>query len=84
MNYGRSIFKRVKKQTQIRLWIQRRFELQELSHRFYEDVQFNEYRKDPDLVGDTRLFRDRSSIGDLAENDVMWTALVGQSSKIQE
>lgn len=52
------------------------------SHRFYEDVQFNEYRKDPDL-SETRLFRDRSSIGALAENDVMWTALLGQSMKIK-
>lgn len=52
------------------------------SHRFFEDVQFNEYRKDPDL-SETRLFRDRSSIGNLAENDVMWTALVGQSVKIK-
>ncbi len=53
------------------------------SHRFYEDVQFNEYRKDPDLSV-TKMFRDRSSIGDLAENNVMWTALVGQSIKIKK
>lgn len=52
------------------------------SHRFFEDVQFNEYRKDPEL-SETRLFRDRSSIGKLAENDVMWTALIGQSFKIK-
>ena len=52
------------------------------SHRFFENVQFNEYRKDPEL-SETRLFRDRSSTGKLAENDVMWTALVGQSFKIK-
>ena len=52
------------------------------THRFYNEVQFNEYRKDPDLT-ETIMFRDRSSVGQLAENNVMWTALVGQSVKIR-
>ena len=53
------------------------------TNRFYEDVQFNEYRKDPD-VSITEIFKDRSSSGILAENDVMWTALLGQSVKFKK
>lgn len=53
------------------------------SHQFYENVQFNEYRKDPD-VSVTKLFKDRTSTGDLAENNVMWTALIGQSIKYKK
>jgi len=52
------------------------------THRYYDSVQFNEYRKDPDLT-ETKMFRDRSSVGSLAENNVMWTALIGQSVKIK-
>ncbi|MCH2231568.1 MAG: carboxypeptidase-like regulatory domain-containing protein [Crocinitomicaceae bacterium] len=53
------------------------------SHRFFEEVEFNEYRKDPEL-SETRLFRDRSSKGSLSQHNVMWTALIGQSVKIRK
>ncbi len=48
------------------------------THRFYEDAEFSEYRKDPN-ASITELYRDRTSTGDVAENNVLWTALLGQS-----
>ncbi len=48
------------------------------THRFYENAEFNEYRKEPD-ASITNLYRDRSSVGDVAENNVLWTALLAQS-----
>ena len=53
------------------------------SHRFYQDAQFNEYRKDPD-ASVTEIYRDRTSTGDVAENNVLWTALLGQSIKFNQ
>ncbi len=53
------------------------------THRFYEDAEFNEYRKDPNATI-TELYRDRSSRGDVAENNVLWTALLGQSIKFNQ
>lgn len=50
------------------------------TNNFFEDVQFNEYRKDTDLSV-TSLYQDRTSKGELAQNDVMWTALIGQAVK---
>jgi len=50
------------------------------THNFFEDVEFNEYRKDTDL-SITKLYQDRTSKGVLAQNDIMWTALVGQAVK---
>jgi len=50
------------------------------THRFYDSVQFNEYRKDPDFSVN-EIFKDRTSTGSLAENAIMWTGLIGQSIK---
>ena len=47
---------------------------------FFHDVEYNEYLRDTDS-NETRLFRDRQSRGVLAQNDVLWTGLVGQSIK---
>ena len=49
---------------------------------FYKDAQYNEFRRSTDST-ETRLLRDRSSNGQVAENDVMWTALIGQSYKFK-
>lgn len=46
--------------------------------RFYPDAQFNEFRKSPDSA-EHILFRDRTSIGPVGENDVLWSALYNQS-----
>lgn len=47
---------------------------------YYDDVEYNEYIRDTDL-DETKLFRDRTSRGELSTKDVMWTALLGQSIK---
>lgn len=49
---------------------------------FYKDVEYNEFQRDTDL-SETQLFRDRTSRGELGVQDVMWTALVGQSIKFK-
>src|SRR3989338_2718780 len=48
-------------------------------NRYYEDVEFNQYRKRTTDAAAFELDNWRSSKGNLAENNVMWTALVGQS-----
>ncbi len=53
------------------------------SYTFYEDVQFNEYRKDQEL-DETEIYIDRRSQGTMGQYDVMWSAMVGQSLKINE
>jgi len=50
------------------------------THNFFEDVQFNEFRKEADL-SINQLYQDRTSRGELAQNNVMWTALIGQAVK---
>jgi hypothetical protein len=51
-------------------------------HRYYQDVEFNEFRRDL-LDNETeKMDRWRSSVGSLGEHTVMWTALVGQSFQI--
>lgn len=50
-------------------------------HNYYDSVQFNEFRKKTD-PSDNEMERYRSSTGPLGENDVMWTALLGQSYKV--
>lgn len=47
---------------------------------YYDDVEYNEFIRDTDL-NETKLFRDRTSRGELSVKDVMWTALLGQSIK---
>jgi TonB-dependent receptor len=44
----------------------------------FGDVQYNEYIRAQEL-DDNKLFLDRSSSGELATQDVIWTALFGQS-----
>jgi TonB-dependent receptor len=50
---------------------------------FFDNVEYNEYLRDTDL-SETALFRDRTSRGSLATNDVMWTGLIGQSIKVKD
>lgn len=52
------------------------------THQFYDNVEFNEYRKDIDRSVN-KLEKDRRSSGQLAENNVMWTAMLGQSFKVK-
>lgn len=53
------------------------------SHRMFSDVEFNEYRKDTD-ANTTSLTPFNKATGVLTENDVLWTALIGQSIKINK
>lgn len=48
-------------------------------NRYYEDVQFNQYRKRAVDSSAFELENWRSSKGNLGENNVLWTALLGQS-----
>ncbi|MDC3252745.1 TonB-dependent receptor plug domain-containing protein [Crocinitomicaceae bacterium] len=45
---------------------------------YFGDIQYNEYIRAQEL-DDNKLFLDRSSSGELATQDVIWTALLGQS-----
>ncbi|MDX2360001.1 MAG: carboxypeptidase-like regulatory domain-containing protein [Crocinitomicaceae bacterium] len=55
------------------------------THRFYEDVQYSEYRRVFDDEGNPvdNLDKFRASSGILAENNVIWTGLIGQSIKFR-
>jgi len=53
------------------------------NYTFYEDVQYGAYRKDPDS-SNTELFPDRISTGQLGSQNVIWSALFGQSIKINK
>lgn len=52
-------------------------------HRYYDNVEFNEFRRD--LVDETtdQMPRWRTSQGAMSEHNVMWTALVSQSVKFK-
>lgn len=53
------------------------------NYNFYENVKYNAYRKDPDsTVYD--LFPDRRSNGQMGQQNVIWSALLGQSIKINK
>lgn len=52
------------------------------NNNYYADVQYNEYLRDKD-TNEYKLFRDRTSKGQLATKDVMWTALFGQAIKFK-
>jgi outer membrane receptor protein involved in Fe transport len=52
------------------------------TNNFYKDAQYNEYRKSPTL-SQNELYLDRGSKGELAEKEVMWTALLGQSFRLK-
>ena len=53
------------------------------SHRMYDGVEFNEYRKDTESDVNT-LSPFNKATGVLTENDVLWTALLGQSFKFKK
>ncbi|MEJ6598983.1 MAG: carboxypeptidase-like regulatory domain-containing protein [Crocinitomicaceae bacterium] len=55
------------------------------SNRYYDDIQFSEYRKVYDNNGDpvTNLDRWRQSNGQLAENNVLLTGLISQGLKFK-
>ncbi len=50
-------------------------------HRYFTDVEFNEYRKPITDPGQTELEQWRTSKGSMGQHNVIWTALVGQSVK---
>lgn len=53
------------------------------NYTFYSDVKYNAYRKDPDLSAN-ELFPDRKSSGQMGSQNVLWSALLGQSIKINK
>ncbi len=52
------------------------------NYRLYEGAQFNEFRKQPEF-DQNLLFRDRTSLGTVSENNVLWSTLIGQSLKFK-
>jgi TonB-dependent receptor len=52
------------------------------THRMYDSIQFNEFRKDSD-ANTTSLSPFNKANGVLTENDVLWTTLLGQSIKFK-
>lgn len=48
---------------------------------YFTDVEYNEFLRS-DTTSGRQLFRDRTSKGELATNDVLWTALIGQSLRV--
>ncbi|WP_258541179.1 TonB-dependent receptor [Parvicella tangerina] len=53
------------------------------NYNYYDDVRYNAFRKDPDAsVYD--LFPDRKSSGQMGQQNVIWSALLGQSIKINK
>lgn len=53
------------------------------TYRYYDSIQFNEFRKDTESnVNSLTPFN--KAYGQLSENDVLWTALLGQSLKINK
>lgn len=55
------------------------------NYNFYKDVEYSEYRKVYDDLGNPidNLEKWRRSTGSQTENDVIWTALLGQSIRIK-
>ncbi len=53
------------------------------NYTFYEDVTYGAFRKDPD-ASVYSLFPDRISTGQLGSQNVLWSALLGQSIKINK
>ncbi|MES2587753.1 MAG: TonB-dependent receptor plug domain-containing protein [Bacteroidota bacterium] len=53
------------------------------SYKNYDSVQFNEYRKDSESSINS-LNANNKAYGQLSENDVLWTTLLGQSLKINK
>ncbi len=53
------------------------------TYQYYDNVQYNVYRKEPDTTL-TELYADRKSAGQLGVQNVLWSALLGQSIKINK
>ncbi|MCB9196040.1 MAG: carboxypeptidase-like regulatory domain-containing protein [Flavobacteriales bacterium] len=53
------------------------------NYTFYEGVKYNAYRKDPDTT-QVELFPDRKSSGQMGQQNVLWSALLSQSIKINK
>lgn len=50
------------------------------NNNYFSDVRYSEYLKETDS-SETRLFKNRESMGELATKNVMWTAMLGQAVK---
>lgn len=53
------------------------------NYQYYDDVKYNAYRKDPDS-SQIELYPDRKSFGQMGQQNVIWSALLGQSIKINK
>lgn len=55
------------------------------SHRYYENIQYNEFRKvyNDDGSPVNELDKFRASKGTLSENNIIWSALIGQAIQIK-
>lgn len=53
------------------------------NYNFYENAKYNAYRKDPDSTV-LDFFPDRKSSGQMGQQNVIWSALLGQSIKINK
>lgn len=53
------------------------------NYKYYNDVQYNAYRKSTES-SENNFFIDRSSTGELGIHNVIWSALLGQSVKINK
>lgn len=53
------------------------------NYRFYDDVQYTQYKKTPESE-ESELYADRISTGQLGIQNVIWSALLGQSIKINK
>ncbi len=53
------------------------------NYQYYNDVQYNAYRKETDSTVN-EIYADRKSTGELGIQNVIWSALLGQSIKINK
>ena len=53
------------------------------SYKYYDDIQYNAYRKDTDSTVN-EIYADRKSTGEIGIQNVIWSALLGQSIKINK
>ncbi len=53
------------------------------NYQYYDDIQYNAYRKSTE-ASENELFADRKSTGELGIQNTLWSALLGQSIKINK
>lgn len=53
------------------------------NYRFFKEARFNEYLKSTDR-SNNELFQDRSSVGQIGENEVTWSGMFAQSLKFNK